>query len=75
MSAKSWDQLLAYEATLGPAFAGVASAVESAPGEWKVKWYIDDCHNDDDSRILLICRAYPLEYESALTYMYSLDML
>lgn len=36
MSAKAWDQLLAYEATLGEAFAGLPAAVESAPGDWKV---------------------------------------
>lgn len=36
MSAKAWDQLLAYEATLGTAFAGLPSAVEASPGDWKV---------------------------------------
>lgn len=36
MSAKAWDQLLAYEATLGAAFAGLPAAVESAPADWKV---------------------------------------
>ncbi|CAM9936766.1 unnamed protein product [Ectocarpus sp. 6 AP-2014] len=39
MSAKAWDQLLAYEATLGPAFAGLPAAVEAAPGDWKAKYF------------------------------------
>lgn len=36
MSTKAWDQLLAYEATLGSAFAGLPAALESAPADWKV---------------------------------------
>lgn len=37
LSVKSWDQLLAYEATLGTAFAGLPGAIESASQDWKVK--------------------------------------
>lgn len=37
LPAKSWDQLLAYEATLGPSFEGLPRAIESAPEAWKVK--------------------------------------
>lgn len=37
LSSKSWDQLLAYEATFGGPFAGLPSAIESASGEWKVR--------------------------------------
>lgn len=36
LSSKAWDQLLAYEATLGPAFDGLPSAVASAADAWKV---------------------------------------
>lgn len=36
LSGKSWDQLLAYEATLGPAFNGLPAAVASSADAWKV---------------------------------------
>ena len=36
LSVKAWDQLLAYEATLGDAFAGLPYAIESMPHSWKV---------------------------------------
>ncbi|CAN0046856.1 unnamed protein product [Scytosiphon promiscuus] len=39
MSAKAWDQLLAYEATLGTAFAGLPRAVESSPSDWKAAYF------------------------------------
>eukprot|EP00752_Nemacystus_decipiens_P017827 g15983.t1 len=39
MSTKAWDQLLAYEATLGAAFTGLPAALESAPADWKAKFF------------------------------------
>lgn len=36
LSTKAWEQLLAYEATLGAPFAGLPDAVERAAEEWKV---------------------------------------
>lgn len=36
LSGKAWDQLLAYEATLGPAFEGLPAAVSLSANEWKV---------------------------------------
>lgn len=45
LSGKAWDQLLAYEATLGPAFSGLPTAVASSADAWKVmesepNWFI-----------------------------------
>lgn len=37
LSVKAWDQLMAYEATLGKPFAGLPDAIESAPDVWKVR--------------------------------------
>lgn len=40
LSAKAWDQVLAYQATLGPPFAGLPEAIESASTAWKVySWF------------------------------------
>lgn len=39
LSPKAWDQLLAYEATLGASFAGLPDAVASESAAWKVVDY------------------------------------
>lgn len=41
LSGKAWDQLLAYEATLGPAFDGLPAAVASSAEAWKVRLKLD----------------------------------
>lgn len=45
LSAKAWDQLLAYEGTLGPPFAGLCDSVEEQPKVWKVKERINLLQN------------------------------
>ncbi|CAM9370487.1 unnamed protein product [Discosporangium mesarthrocarpum] len=48
LSVKAWEQVLAYEATLGKEFGGLADAMASAPGNWKARYHDSESPHLED---------------------------